>query len=130
MWFLKKIKINCTILGKNLALSSAEYWAESHGLSHGLWLWKTEARARGQAKPSSWLGFGLAYTAWLGLAPGFQAKPAHHYAYQKGLTEKVAAWAVRQQKQHRQASEGAMASIGAVLDKIAQKFGVPKNPWE
>ena len=32
-------------------------------------------------KPSqalNWLGFGLAYTAWLGLAPGFQAKPAHH----------------------------------------------------
>ena len=74
---VKKNK-NCTVLGKNFALSSAKYWAESHGLSHGLWLWKTEARARGQVKPSSWLGFGLAYTAWLGLAPGFQAKPAHH----------------------------------------------------
>ena len=65
---LKKRNINCTVLGKNLALSSAKYWAEIHGLSHGLWLWKSEARARGQVKPSSWLGFCLAYTTWLGLA--------------------------------------------------------------
>jgi len=42
------------------------------------WLDYFQARAIGQGKPSSWPGFGLAYFAWLGLASGFQAKPAHH----------------------------------------------------
>ena len=45
------------------------YCHPSHGLGPGLWLSKTQAKARGHLKPSTWPG----------LACGFQARPVHHY---------------------------------------------------
>ena len=37
-------------------------------------------------------------------------------AYQKGLTGRAAAWAVRKQKQHRAVSQSAMMALEAVLN--------------
>jgi hypothetical protein len=63
-------------------------------------------------------------------------------AYQMGLTEKAAEWAVKQQKQHHQVSRRAMMSIEAVLDNqtvtiiiymftgIPKNFGQSKTSWE
>jgi len=37
-------------------------------------------------------------------------------AYQQGLTEKAAKWAVCQQKSHQQVGQGAMMAIEAILN--------------
>ena len=60
-------------------------------------------------------------------------------AYQKGLTGKAAAWAVRKQRQHHQVSNQAIMSIDAVLNLylaynsfifFTRKFGCLKALWE